>query len=89
MSPLRSRSQAVTLLADVNHPGSQEDVISNWQPSHSLVETVVSGAEIVEATCLLALAVVCRSLSASRKGGLKMAYSYSPLVFARAQFFVL
>ena len=27
-----------TLLADVNHPGSQENVISNWEPAHSLVE---------------------------------------------------
>ena len=45
VSPLRSRSQAVTLLADVNHPGSQEDVISNWQPSHSLVETGLWGRD--------------------------------------------
>ena len=42
VSPLRSRSQAVTLLADVNHPGSQEDVISNWEPAHSLAEDAVS-----------------------------------------------
>ena len=27
-----------TLLADVNHPGSQEDVVSNWEPAHSLAE---------------------------------------------------
>ena len=46
-----------TLLADVNHPGSQEDVVSNWQPAHSLVEDVVSGAEIAVAPCLPALAV--------------------------------
>ena len=26
------------LLADVNCPGSQEDVVSNWEPAHSLVE---------------------------------------------------
>ena len=38
VSPLGSRSQAATLLADVNHPGSQEDVVSNWEPAHSLVE---------------------------------------------------
>ena len=42
VSPRRSRSQAVTLLADVNHPGSQEDVISNWEPAHSLAEDAVS-----------------------------------------------
>ena len=28
----------MTLLADVNHPGSQEDVVSNWESAHSLVE---------------------------------------------------
>ena len=33
MSPLGSLPQAVTLLADVNHPRSQEDVVSNWQPA--------------------------------------------------------
>ena len=27
-----------TLLADVNHPGSQEDVVSNWEPAPSLAE---------------------------------------------------
>ena len=47
----------MTLLADVNNPGSQEDVVSNWQPAHSLVEDVVSGAEIAVAPCLPALAV--------------------------------
>ena len=40
----------------VNHPGSQEDVVSSWQPAHSLVENAVSGAEIAVAPCLLALA---------------------------------
>jgi len=28
----------VTLLADVNHTGSQKDVVSPWEPAHSLVE---------------------------------------------------
>ena len=46
---------AVTLLADVNCPGSLEDLVSNWEPAHSLVEDAVSGAEI--APCLPALAV--------------------------------
>ena len=32
------RWQAVTLLADVSHPGSQEDMVSSWEPAHSLVE---------------------------------------------------
>ena len=42
---------------EVNHPGSQEDVVSSWETAHSLVEDAVSGAEIVAAPCLLALAV--------------------------------
>ena len=46
MSPLVSSSLTATLLADVNHPGSQEDLVSNWEPVHSLVEDAVSGAEI-------------------------------------------
>ena len=60
MSPLGSWSQAVTLLADVNLPGSQEDFISNWKPAHSLVEDAISGAEIVP--CLPALTVACLPL---------------------------
>ena len=57
MSPPESWSQAATLLADINHPGSQEDVVSSWEPAHSLVEDAISGAEIVAAPCLLALAL--------------------------------
>ena len=47
----------MTLLVDVNRPGSQEDLVNNWEPAHSLVEDAVSGAEI--APRLLALAVAC------------------------------
>ena len=36
----------VTILVDVNHPGSQEDLVSNWEPACSLVEDAVSGAEL-------------------------------------------
>ena len=36
----------MTLLTDVNHPGSQEDLVSNWEPARSLVEDATSGAEI-------------------------------------------
>ena len=35
MSPLESYSQTATLLADVIHPGSQEDLVSSWEPAHS------------------------------------------------------
>ena len=51
---------AGTLLVDVNHPGSQEDLVSNWEPAHNLVEDAVSGVEI--APCLPALAVACLQL---------------------------
>ena len=57
----------MTLQADVNHPESQEDVISNWDPAHSLVEDAVSGAEIAAAPCLPAL-MSNACLSASREG---------------------
>ena len=55
VSPLGSRYQASTLLADINHPVSQEDLVSNWESVHNLVEDAISGAEI--APCLPALAV--------------------------------
>ena len=57
VSPLGSWSLTVTLLEDINCPGSQEELVSNWEPAHSLVEDAISGAEI--APCLLALAVAC------------------------------
>ena len=37
-----------------HRPVSQEDLVSNWKPVHSLVEDVVSGGEF--GPCLLALA---------------------------------
>ena len=52
----------MTFLADVNQPGFQEDVVSNWEPAHSVVEDVVSGAEIEAVPCLLALTVAHLSL---------------------------
>ena len=47
----------MTLLVDVNHPGSQEDVLYNRQPAHSLVKHELSGTESAMASSLLALAV--------------------------------
>ena len=47
----------MTLLADVNHPGSQEDLVSSWEPAHSVVEGAISVTEIAAACCLLALTV--------------------------------
>ena len=39
------------------HPGSQEDMISNWQPAYSLVEDAVSGTEVAAVPSLPTLAV--------------------------------
>ena len=36
----------MTLLADVNHPGLEEDFVGNWEPAHSLLEDAISGVEI-------------------------------------------
>ena len=47
----------MTFLADVNHPGYQEYIISNQQSAHNLVGDVVSVAKIVAASCLMALAL--------------------------------
>ena len=38
VSLLRSSSLAATLPADVNHPESQEVLVSNWKPACSLVK---------------------------------------------------
>ena len=50
----------VTLLADVNRLGSQEDLVSNWEPACSLVEHAISAADF--APRLLAQAVARQSL---------------------------
>ena len=74
---------------DVNHPGPQEDLVSNWEPARSLVEDAISGAEI--APRLPALAVtrlplclppVC--LPASGGGWAGPQPASSPVVFAQS-----
>ena len=57
----------MTLLVDVNHPESQEDLDSNWEPAHSLVEDAISVAEI--APCLPALAVAFLPLCLQQREG--------------------
>ena len=46
---------------DVNHPGSQEDLVNNWELANSLVGDAVSGAEIT--TFQLWLLPTCLSAS--------------------------
>ena len=45
------------VLVDVNLLGSQEVLVCNRQPVHSLVENSASGAEIAAAPCLPALVI--------------------------------
>ena len=77
------------LLADVTHPGLQEDLFSNWEPAHSLVEDAVSGAEI--APYVPALAVACLPLclwwgnGPVRSGLALLWYSLNLLFYERAK----
>ena len=57
VSPQESWSWAVNLLADIHRAEGQEDLVSNSEPAHNLVEDAISGAKI--APCLLVLAVAC------------------------------
>ena len=70
----------MTLLVDVNHPGSQEDLVNNWKPALSLVEDAISGVEI--APFQLWLSPTC--LPASGWGWNCPQLASSPLVFAQS-----
>ena len=71
----------MTLLAAVNCPGSQEELISSWEPAHSFVEDAVSGAET--APHLLALAHLPAS-QPPEGGWADPQPASSPLVFAQS-----
>ena len=62
-----------TLLVDVNHPGSQEDLVNDWEPARSLVE---------DALFWLWLSPAC--LSASSGGWAVGQRASSPLVLAQS-----
>ena len=65
----------LTLLVDVNHTESQEDMVSSWEPAHSLMEDAA-------APCLLALAVVKSSSGWGGAGSQWLAllwYLFNPL----------
>ena len=79
--PLGSWSLAVTLLVDANCPGSQEDLVSNWEPAHSLVEDAVSGANI--APCLWLFSHLPAPLPLVW-GGASLQLVSSPLVFVQS-----
>ena len=70
----------MTLLVDVNHPGSQEDLVNNGKPALSLVEDAISGAEI--AAFQLWLLSACFPASGGGWAGPLLASS--PLVFTQS-----
>ena len=70
----------MTLLADFNCPGSQEDLISNWEPAHSLVKDAISEVEI--APCLRALAATHLPLCHRWGGGQSSASQLSSGVYS-------
>ena len=70
----------MTLLTDVNCPGSQEDLVSNWEPAGCLVKDAIYGAEI--APFQLWLLPTC--LSASGGGWAGPLLASSPLVFTQS-----
>ena len=57
VSPLGSWFLAATLVANVNCPGSQEDLVSNWESAHNLVGDAISGAKF--ARCLWTRLPLC------------------------------
>ena len=85
MSPLESWSQPVTLLEDVNHPGSWKAwlvLLPCWEPAHGLVEDAVSGTEIAATPWLLFPAVT--SLPLCLQVGRGWYSASSPFVFAQS-----
>jgi len=65
---------------DVNHPGSQENLVSNWEHACSLIEDAISGAKI--APFWLWLLPACFSASSGGWAGPLLASS--PLVFSQS-----
>ena len=72
---------SVTFMEDVNHPGSQEDLVRNWEPAHSLVEDAISGAKIDPRLPALAVAHLP---PASGGGWASPQAARSPLIFAQS-----
>ena len=84
VSPLGSWSQAASPLADVNCPGSQEDVGATESLLTFWWRMLVSGAEIGAALCLPALAVTHLPCCFQWRGGASTQQTSSPLVFAQS-----
>ena len=58
----------MTLLADVNYPGTQKDMVSDWEPANSLVEDAWSLGPRLPLAFLLWLSHTCLSASGVGKG---------------------
>lgn len=87
VSPQGCLSQAVTLLANINHPGSQGNIVSNWQPADSLAGVSTLWLSL-QWPLAFNLWLLCICLSASREG-CKGQTACSPLVLTRAWLFIL
>ena len=64
----------------VNHPGSQEDLVSNREPAHRLMED----AGLWGRDCPLPALAVARLPLASGRGWASLQPASSPLVFAQS-----
>ena len=79
------------VLADVNCPGSQEDVVSIWEPAHSLVENAGLGLRLQQPLAFsFWLSLACLSASGAGEGPVcsrlaLLRYSLNPLFCERAR----
>ena len=79
------------VLADVNCPGSQEDVVSIWEPAHSLVENAGLGLRLQQPLAFsFWLSLACLSASGAGEGPVcsrlaLVRYSLNPLFCERAR----
>ena len=78
----------MTLLVAMNHLRSQEDMVSNRQPAHSLVEDAVSASDCSGPLPFGSGCYTPASLLLGREDP-KWQLACPPLVFARAQSLVL
>jgi len=73
---------SLRFLADMNYPEFREDVVSNWQPAHSLAGVAVMGTKM-QRPLAFHLWLSCTCLSASKEGH-KWQLACSPLLFTQS-----
>ena len=83
VSTIESSFQAVTFLTVVNSPGSQEDVVSNWQPAQFGARCGLWGQDCSSPlSCSFGFCTPA-SLLSGRKGPIRQVACF-PLVFAQS-----